>query len=168
MTERRGGTLLWIGYAAVFLICDFFYSLIFGHFPLLGSVPNLLPVAIAMVAVMEGSVAGSVFGLCAGLFACLVPGGAGAGMIFLGAVLGMLTGFTAERKPKKLLAPCLLGAFVSLLLTELVRAGWMLYTGAGSAGIICRLAGLELVYSLALALSAYPLFRFVHKKLGTY
>ena len=89
-------------------------------------------------------------------------------MIFLGALLGMLTGFAADRKPKKLLGPCLLGTFVSLLVTELIRAGWMLYSGAGSFGIICRLAGMELAYSLVLALPAYPLFRFVHQKLGTY
>ena len=76
MTERRGGVILWIGYAIAFLICDFFYTLIFGRFPLLGSVPNFLPVGIALAAVMEGSVAGSIFGLCAGLFACLAPGGA--------------------------------------------------------------------------------------------
>lgn len=168
MTERRGGVILWIGYAIAFLICDFFYTLIFGRFPLLGSVPNFLPVGIALAAVMEGSVAGSIFGLCAGLFTCLVPGGAGAGMIFLGALLGMLTGFAADRKPKKLLGVCLLGAFVSLLVTELIRAGWMIYSGAGSFGIICRLAGMELAYSLVLALPAYPLFRFVHQKLGTY
>ena len=61
-----------------------------------------------------------------------------------------------------------LGAFVSLLVTELIRAGWMLYSGAGSFGIICRLAGVELAYSLVLTLPAYPLFRFVHQKLGTY
>ena len=46
MTERRGGVILWIGYAIAFLICDFFYTLIFGRFPLLGSVPNFLPVAL--------------------------------------------------------------------------------------------------------------------------
>ena len=56
MTERRGGVILWIGYAIAFLICDFFYTLIFGRFPLLGSVPNFLPVGIALAAVMEGSV----------------------------------------------------------------------------------------------------------------
>ena len=89
-------------------------------------------------------------------------------MIFLGALLGMLTGFAADRKPKKPLGACLLGAFVSLLVTELIRAGWMLYSGAGSFGIICRLAGVELAYSLVLTLPAYPLFRFVHQKLGTY
>ena len=30
------------------------------------------------------------------------------------------------------------------------------------------LAGVELAYSLVLTLPAYPLFRFVHQKLGTY
>ncbi len=54
------------------------------------------------------------------------------------------------------------------LAKTLIRAGWMLYSGAGSFGIICRLAGVELAYSLVLTLPAYPLFRFVHQKLGTY
>ena len=54
------------------------------------------------------------------------------------------------------------------LAKTLIRAGWMLCSGAGSFGIICRLAGVELAYSLVLTLPAYPLFRFVHQKLGTY
>lgn len=168
MTERRGGPLLWTGYAVAFLIGQFFYAGIFARFPLMGSVPVLLPAAVAIVAVLEGSTAGSVFGLCAGLFVCLAPGQAGAGMILLGALLGMLCGFAAQRRLRRPFWPCMLEVLVSLFLTELVRTGWELYSGAGSFGVLCRIAGWELVYSLLLAVPLYPLFRFVHQKLGTY
>ena len=61
MTDRRGSVFLWIAYAVAFLICYFFAAGIFGRFPLMGSVPDFIPVAIAMVAVLEGSFAGSGF-----------------------------------------------------------------------------------------------------------
>lgn len=168
MSERRGGVFLWIGYGAAFLICQFFYAGIFARFPLLGSVPVLLPVAVAMTAALEGSVAGSVFGLCAGLFVCLSPGEGGAGMILLGALLGMLCGFAARPKRRRFFLLCLLESLLSLAVTESIHIVWGLYTGAGSLGVLCRIGGAELLYSLLLAVPACPLFRFVHKKLGTF
>ena len=45
MTDRRGSVFLWIAYAIVFFICYFFAAGIFGRFALMGSVPDIIPVA---------------------------------------------------------------------------------------------------------------------------
>lgn len=168
MTDRRGNIFLWIAYAIVFLICYFFAAGIFGRFPLLGSVPNFIPVAIAMVAVLEGSFAGSIFGLCLGLFGFLAQGDTGPGFLFVGAVLGMLAGLLQRDRRRNTFGPCFVASAGCLLLTELVRVVAGLITGAGSLGALARIGALEGLYSLVLALPAYFLFRFVYRRLGSF
>ena len=168
MTDRRGSVFLWIAYAIVFLICYFFAAGIFGRFPLLGSVPNFIPVAIAMVAVLEGSFAGSIFGLCLGLFGFLAQGDTGPGFLFVGAVLGMLAGLLQRDRRRNTFGPCFVASAGCLLLTELVRVVAGLITGAGSLGALARIGALEGLYSLVLALPAYFLFRFVYRRLGSF
>ena len=121
MTDRRGSVFLWIAYTLVFFICYFFAAGIFGRFALMGSVPNIIPVAIAMVAVLEGSFAGSIFGLCLGLFGFLAQGDTGPAFIFVGAVLGMLAGLLQRDRRRNTFGPCMLASAGSLFLVELVR-----------------------------------------------
>ena len=167
MTDRRGSVFLWIAYTIVFFICYFFAAGIFGRFALMGSVPNIIPVAIAIVAVLEGSFAGSIFGLCLGLFGFLAQGDTGPAFIFVGAVLGMLAGLLQRERPRHTLGPCLLASAGSLLLVELVRVLTGLAAGTGSLETMVSIALFEALYSLALALPAYPLFRFVHRRMGS-
>ena len=167
MTDRRGNVFLWIAYALTFLICYFFAAGIFGRFALMGSVPNIIPVAIAMVAVLEGSLAGSIYGLCLGLFGFLAQGNSGPGRIFLGAVLGMLAGLLHQDRPRNTFGPCMLSSAGSLLLVELVRVVSGLATGAGSLATLARIGGFEALYSLILALPFYFLFRFVYRRFGS-
>ena len=167
MRDHRWNILLWTAYAAAFLIAYFFAAGIFARFPLFGSVPNLVPVAIAFVAVLEGSFGGSVYGLCLGLFACLAQGGRGASLIFLGAVTGMLAGFWQERRLRRTLGPCLTSAFLALVGVNAVQILLRLLFGqGGSLPTLLRIAGLETAYSMLLALPLYPLFRFVHRRFG--
>lgn len=166
MTDRRGSVFLWIAYAAAFFLCYFFAAGIFSRFPLMGSVPNIIPVAIAIVAVLEGSFAGSIFGLCLGLFGCLAQADTGPGLIVLGAVLGMLSGLFQERRPRHSLGPALLASLGALALVELFRVLGGLISGTGHLEALARIALFELLYSILLALPAYFPFRFVHRRFG--
>lgn len=168
MGERRLSIPLWTGYAAAFLIAYFFSAGVFVRFPLMGSVPNIVPVCIAFTAVLEGSFAGSVYGLCLGLFSCLAQGGSGASMIFLGAVAGMLAGLWKERRLRRTLGACLGSAFLVLAGINAVQVLLrVLFVGGGSVAGMVRIAAFEVLYSMLLALPAYPLFLFVHRRLGT-
>ena len=83
-------------------------------------------------------------------------------------VLGVLSGLLQEeRRNRSNLLPCLLASLGSLTLVELVRVLARLFTGAGSIGTLVHIALFELIYSMLLALPAYILFRFVHRRFGS-
>ena len=168
MRDRRLSIPLWAGYTVAFFIAYFFAAGVFANFPLMGSVPNLVPVCIAFAAVLEGSFAGSVYGLCLGLFSCLAQGGQGTSLIFLGAVIGMLAGLWKERKLRRQMPACLGSALLALAGVNGVQILLRLvFVGGGSLATLCRIAGLEVLYSMILALFTYPMFLFVHRRLGT-
>ena len=167
MTDRRGSVFKWVAYAAAFLIAYFFSAGIFSHFPLRGCVPALIPVAIAYAAALEGSFAGSVYGLCLGLFGYLVQPGTGAGMILGGAVIGMLAGCMQERRRRRLMPGCLLCALGALVLTELGQMFTAWFFDRGSLAALAGIAFFELLYSMLLAVPAWFLFHFVYRRFGS-
>lgn len=157
MGARRMSLPLWTGYGAAFLVAWFFSAGIFVHFPLMGSVPNLAPVCIAFVAVLEGSFSGSVFGLILGLFCWLMTGDGS--MILLGSVIGMVAGLG---RPHRGWVSCMLSALFALTAVNGVR----LLAGGGSGAVMLRIAGGEMAYSALLALLFCPMFRLIHRRWG--
>lgn len=165
--DQRGNVFLWLGYTVALLVLLFVTGGIFARFPLLGSVPDCLPAAIAFVAVLEGRFFGSVYGLGAGLLMTLVHTGHGSGMILLGAVIGMLAGGWYERRLRRYFFPCIMSAALALLAAAVLRGLAALVFAPGASFFpVLRIAGLEAVYSLLLAVPAYPMFLFVHKHLS--
>lgn len=158
MGARRMSLPLWLGYGGAFLVAWFFSAGIFSHFPLMGSVPNLVPVCIAFVAVLEGGFAGGVAGLILGLFSWLTLGEST--MIFLGAAIGLLAGMYRPRRHDWLC--CMFFGFLALAAVNGVR----MLAGGGSFAVMLRIAGWETVYSILLAPLFYPLFRLTHHHLG--
>ena len=157
MGARRMSLTAWLGYAGAFFVAWFLSAGIFANFPMMGSLPNLLPVCIAFVAVLEGSLIGSLFGLFAGVFSWLAQGDEV--MIFLGAVIGMVAGLARSRRPW-------LGCMVSALLALILVNGLHLLAGGGSPTVMVGIAGWEVAYSMLLALPVYPMFRFVRRRPG--
>ena len=167
MYDQRSNVFLWLGYTVALLLLLFVSGGIFARFPLLGSVPDCLPVAIAFVAVLEGRFFGSVYGMGAGLLVTLTHAGHGSGMILLGALIGMFAGGWYERKLRRFFGPCMMSAALALLAAALIRgvAALCFSTGATPLAVL-RIGGLEAIYSLLLAVPAYPMFLFVHKHLS--
>lgn len=164
--SRRDTVVKWLAYTIAFLVGWFFVAGIFARLPVAGCVPTLIPAAVAFAAVLEGSVGGAVFGLCLGLFGCL-SGAAGVSLILCGTLIGMLAGLLRER-PRRSEAPaCLLSAAAAIAGTELVQLLLNRLTGKGSWGAVSRIALGEFLYSLAVAVPAYFLFRFVYRRFGS-
>ncbi len=169
MRNRQGTVSLWAAYSVAFLIVYFFSAGVFAQLPLWGCVPICMPAAAAMVAVLEGSFRGAVFGMCLGLFSCLAHGGSGAGLIFAGAMIGMLAGLWQERKLKRHTAACLVSAWLAIIGVELFQILGQLLSGSGaSAATLLHIAGAESAYSILLTLPACPLFAFVNRRFRIY
>ena len=160
MTDRRSSASRWLAYTAAFFVVYFFSAGVFSRFPLNGTVPTMIPVVIAFVAVREGSVPGAAFGMCLGVFGFFAEGGIGGGMVLVGAVIGMLCGLVKERRPSHPLLVSLLCALGALALTEGLRILWIRLFGSADLDTLLHLAGYETLYSMILALPAYPIFRF--------
>lgn len=167
MYDQRSNVFLWLGYTVALLLLLFVSRGIFARFPLLGSVPDCLPVAIAFVAVLEGRFFGSVYGMGAGLLVTLAHTGHGSGMILLGALIGMIAGGWYERKLRRYFGPCMMSAALALLAAALFRGVAAICFSSGAAILtVVRIGGMEALYSLLLAVPAYPMFLFVHKHLS--
>ncbi len=165
--DQRGNVFLWLGYTVALLLVLFVTGGLAARFPLMGSVPDCLPVAIAFVAVLEGRFFGSVYGIGAGFLVTMTHAGHGSGMILLGAVIGMLAGGWYERRLRRYFGPCMMSAALALLAAALFRGITALWFVPGATlAAVARIGGLELLYSLLLALPFYPLFLFVHKHMS--
>ncbi len=169
---QRRDRPLWTAYAVAFLITYFFYAGVFAQMPLWGvCVPYCIPIAVAYVAVFEGSYPGAVFGLCVGAFACIAQSGAGAGMIFGATLIGTVAGMAHERRHQNTppLRYALLAALTASVSVEFLRVFARLLFGTGAGALtLLRIGTGELIYSLLLALPTYPLFRLVSTKFANY
>ncbi len=162
--DQRSNVFLWLGYAAALLLVLLITREGFGRFPLWGSVPDCVPAVIAFVAVLEGRFFGSVYGIGVGLWVTLLHGGHGAGLILLGALIGMVAGGWYERKPRRLFGPCMMSGALALVTAAVVRSlAALCFAPGATLSAVVRIAGGEALYSLLLALPACPLFLFVHR-----
>lgn len=164
--SRRDLILKWLAYTAAFFLGWFVVAGILSHMPVMRCVPTLIPGAIAMVAVLEGSTGGSVFGLCLGLLGCL-SGVTGANMILCGTLIGMLAGLLQERPRRSELPACLAAAAAAIAGTELVQLLLNRLAGRGSWAAVSGIALGEFLYSLVVAVPAYFLFYFVYRRFGS-
>ena len=164
MRGGRNAVVRWLAYAVAFLVIYFFSAGVFSRFPLHGAVPAMIPVVIAYVAVREGSVPGAAFGMCLGCFGFLAEGGISPGMVLLGAVIGMLCGLIKEARPSRLLLISLGCALGALVLTEGFHVLWLTLFDDTSRETLLHIAGYETLYSMILAVPAYPLIRFTWRK----
>ena len=164
--SRRDFFVKWLAYTVAFFVGWFFVGGIFSRIPIGGCVPTLIPAAVAIVAVLEGSTGGAIFGLCLGLLGCL-SGWAGASLILCATLIGMFAGCLQER-PRRSEAPvCLLSAVAAIVGTELVQLLLHRLAGQGSWLAVSRIALGEGLYSIVLAVPAYFLFYFVYRRFGS-
>ncbi len=164
--SRRDLILKWLAYTAAFLLGWFVVAGILSHLPIMGCVPTFIPAAVAMVAVLEGSTGGAVFGLCLGLLSCL-SGVTGANMILCGTLIGMLAGLLQERPRRREFPVCLAASAAAIAGTELVQLLLNWLAGRGSWAAVGGIALGEFLYSLVVAVPAYFLFYFVYCRLGS-
>ena len=161
---QRDHVIKWCSYALVFLLVAGLENLIFARLPIWGVVPVIAPLAVVAVGVFEGSTAGAVFGIAAGAF-CDALYLSGGGMTIACTLMGLFSGITTQYAFNASLAGCYICSALSLAGLDGVRVAVRLFRGAELDSLL-RIAVPEVLYSLALTLPVYLMFRAVYRRVG--
>ena len=156
----------WSHYAAAALLVFFLERCIFARLPVLGVIPMLIPLAVVMTAAFEGSAAGAVFGMAAGAVCVICIPRTSLWVVLAFAAIGLLCGITTQYAISRSLGGCLFCSAATLLLMDGARVlYWLLFRDASPLPLL-KVAGPEILYSLALAVPIYLLFSRVYQKVG--
>ena len=164
--SRRDLIHKWLVYALAMLPVWLLDAYILPRFPVWGVSPMLLPSAVAVVAVLEGSFAGTGFGLGVGLLWELAyPGGFG-GLVIGMAAIGRISGSLAQFVLSQSLAGGLFCSALSLLLLDGLRMLRALFTDFAPMSALLQVAVPEILLSLLWALPIWFLFQAVYRRVG--
>ena len=93
---RRDQIYKWCIYALGLFPIWVLDAFVLSRYPLLGITPTLLPLAVSAVAVLEGALPGSGFGLAVGLLWTLAYPGSSSLLVFGMALAGFLVGIVSQ------------------------------------------------------------------------
>ena len=164
---RRDFIHKWFVYALGLLPVWVLDAYILPRYPLFGAVvPMLLPLAAAVVAVLEGAYAGTGFGMAVGLLWELAyPGGFG-GQVFFLALAGMAMGAVSQYALSQSFPGCLICSAGVLGLLDLLRVAQRLFINAASLSALLQVAVPEFLWSLVWTPLVWLLFRAVYNRVG--
>ena len=163
---RRDLIHKWAVYALGLLPVWLLDAYILPRYPLWGTVPMLLPLAVAAVAVLEGAYAGTGFGLAVGLLWELAyPGGFG-GLVFYLALAGMAMGAVSQYALSQSFAGCLICSAGVLGVLDLLRVARGLLVDLASLSDLLQVAVPEFLWSLAWTPLVWLLFRAIYNRVG--
>lgn len=165
MTPQRN-LMKWTGYALALALVWLLDSQILNRFPLWGTIPMLLPLAVVAVGVLEGAYSGTGFGLAVGLLWELgYPGGFG-GLIFGMALAGMVVGAVSQYALNQSFLSCLLCSAGVLAVLDGLRIFRAIFIQAENLDVLLQVAAAEVLLSLCWTPVVYLLFRRVHRRTG--
>ena len=163
---RRDLIHKWLFYALGLLPVWLLDAYILPRYPLWGTVPMLLPLAVAAVSVLEGAYAGTGFGLAVGLLWELAyPGGFG-GLVFYMALAGMAMGAVSQYALSQSFLGCLICAAGTLGLLDLLRVAGRLLARVAGLSELLEAAIPEFLWSLAWTPLVWLIFCAVHRRVG--
>ena len=163
---RRDLIHKWLVYALGLLPVWLLDAYILPRVPLWGTVPMLLPLAAAAVAVLEGAYAGTGFGMAVGLLWELAyPGGFG-GQVFFLALAGMAMGAVSQYALSQSFAGCLICSAGVLGVLDLLRVARGLLVDLASLSDLLQVAAPEFFWSLAWTPLVWLLFRSIYRRVG--
>ena len=158
---RSDFLIKWGVYALALLPVWFLELFVLNRFPVLGVTPMLLPLAAVAVAVLEGAVAGAGYGLFVGVVCDAVYFSAHGSMTLGLCLLGLLAGVLAQYALRQSLAGCLVCSALALVLLDALRISAFLLRGVASLPALLRVAGPEVLWSMAFVIPVYFLYRWV-------
>lgn len=163
---QRDKIIQWTAYAAALVFVSGAERLVLSHFPVLGVVPVLLPLALCACAALEGPQAGAGFGIAVGIFMTAAAGG-GFWRLAVCSAAGFLCGLITRYG----LPQAFIGHLVCSSLVMAVRMVWCvvsrLVSGSAGLSVLLRVAVPEFLWSMVFSIPIYLLFRFVCEHWGS-
>lgn len=163
---RQDQIIKWLVYTLGLLPIWILDAFILGRYPLFGTRPVLLPLAVVAVAILEGATAGAGFGLGVGLLWALGYAGGTGGMVLFLVLAGMLAGSAAQYALTQGFVGFLICSSGVLAVLELLRILWRLFIQLAPLTVLLEVAGREFLWSLAWTPVVYVIFRIVFRKVG--
>lgn len=161
---RRDFIIKWLWYALALTPILILNLYLLPRFPILGTIPALLPVAAVTAAVLEGPTAGCGFGLFVGiLYDAFIPGFPGAMTLGL-AVLSICAGIAARYGVHQNLLGCLICSAGSMFTINLIRLFYSLLRSVASLPTLLMVAIPEIFWSLVFLPFIYGIFLWVHHR----
>ncbi|MBQ6540662.1 MAG: rod shape-determining protein MreD [Oscillospiraceae bacterium] len=155
-----------IKYAAYGLLVFLAYVLqttVFTRLKIFGTMPVLLPVAAAVIAVFEGGEAGAAYGLACGILCDLAFNQATVAMTMVLTVVGAAVGILSDRLLEKGIITCLMCSLGALVITAGVQMfGLVVFRHAGLLRLVLT-AIIQTVYSLIFVAPIYYLCRAIRR-----
>lgn len=151
---------LYTAATAVFLLLQ---NLVLDSLQLMGVVPFLAPLIVAVVAAWEGSTQGTIFGIAFG-FVCDLLGGS----VFPGAytLSFFCIALCVSLLAASVVMPNIFGSFlyalIAFLLLDLIQGLYLLLFCHAAPLPILSLAGRELLVSILFVIPVFLLFRYLH------
>ena len=139
---------------------------ILPRYPLWGTVPMLLPLTVAAVAVLEGAYAGTGFGLAVGLLWEAAYAGGFGGLVFGMALAGMAMGAVSQYALSQSFPGCFICSAGVLGALDGLRVARGLFTSSAHLSDLLRVAVPEFLWSLAWTPLVWLLFRAVYRRVG--
>ena len=145
---RRDQIYKWCIYALGLFPIWVLDAFVLSRYPLLGITPTLLPLAVSAVAVLEGALPGSGFGLAVGLLA------------------GFLVGIVSQYALNQNFLGCLICSAAVLAVQEVVRLLAGLFTQIAPIQSLLQVAVPEFLWSLCWMPLVYLIFRSIFRRVG--
>lgn len=156
----------WGLYGLALLPLCFLQTVVLTHVPLWGVRPMLLPLAAAVVAVLEGAVGGAGYGIYVGAWCeLLTPGSFGLQIIGF-CLLGVLVGSSFRDGIQQTLWGCFLCTLLAFAVLDLARILLRIVMGMGSIPGMLLLAGSEILWSMVFFPVVYWIYRWSYRRVG--
>ena len=121
MNQRYKKFIMWLLYAALFLAVMLVQNMLLGRLRFFGVKLNLMPIAIACIAIWTGHEPGALFGLLTGLIWAATGADDGSLAIVSFTVIGTLAGWLCDSVFPQRFLPAMLLSFGAVLGHELAR-----------------------------------------------
>ena len=166
MTDSRRMFFKWTLYVVTLLLTAVFQTVVMGSWKIFGVHPNIFPVLVAVVALVEGPYGGAAFGFATGVVCDAFMNPAEGFFMIIFMITGLFLGAAGEYLFKRNIFTALLFSLASMAIENvLFFTFFVLLPGKASIYALWTVALPEILFSTLFMPVIYALIKYISKKL---